>query len=138
MPLVLDTSALLAAIDREDPEHARCAPLLREATEPLVVPVPVLTELDHLLGRRRKNDLWMAFVDDVSAAAYTLHPVAPSDLAAAARLQHRYADLGIGFVDAAVFLTCVELGERKVATLDRRHFSALRTEDGRGLELLPS
>jgi len=38
---------------------------------------------------------------------------------------------------AAVFLTCVELGEDKVATLDHRHFSVLRTEDGRALRLLP-
>lgn len=138
MSLVLDTSVLLAGLDREDPEHARSASLLQDTAEPLVVPVPVLSELDHLLGKRRKHDLWMAFVDDVAAAAYTLHPIAAGDVAAAARLQERYRDLQIGFVDAAVFLTCVELGESKVVTLDRRHFSVLRTEDGEALEIVPA
>jgi hypothetical protein len=136
MSLVLDTSVLLAAIDREDPQHTRCLPLLG-TDETLVVPVPVLTELDHLLGKRRKHDLWLAFADDVAAAAYTLHPVEPANVAAAAMLQQRYRDLDIGFVDAAVFLTCVELGEDTVATLDHRHFSVLRTEDGRALRIVP-
>lgn len=136
--LVLDTSVLLAGIDREDPAHGPCGTLLEAASEPLIVPVPALTELDHLLGRRGKTGLWMSFANDVAAGAYVLHPIAADDLAAAARLQARYRDLGIGFVDAFVFLTCVELGERKVATLDRRHFSVLRTEDGRALEILPA
>jgi len=136
--LVLDTSVLLAAIDREDPEHWPPAELLASTSETLVVPVPVLTEFDHLLGRRGKTDLWMAFVDDMVAGAYALHAIEADGVAAAARLQASYQDLGIGFVDAAVFLTCVALGETKVATLDRRHFSALRTEDGRALEIVPA
>ncbi len=40
-------------------------------------------------------------------------------------------------MNAAVFATCEALGETKVATLDRRHFSVLRTEDGSTLDLLP-
>jgi uncharacterized protein len=137
MSLVLDTSVLLAGLDREDPQHPRCAALLEAATEPLVVPVPVLPELDHLLGRRRKTDLWIAFAADIAGGAYELHGTSPSEVAAAADLQTRYRDLRIGFVDAVVFLTCVELGEEKVASLDRRHFSALRAEDGRALRIVP-
>ncbi len=135
--LVLDTGVLLAALDRGDPDHEACAELLAGATEILIVPAPILTELDHLLARRRKTDLWLAFVEDLALGAYVLHPLWVEAVAAAARLQARYADLGIGFVDAAVFLTCVELGATRVATLDRRHFSALRTEDGRALEIVP-
>lgn len=135
--LVLDTGVLLAGLDREDPDHDACARILAETTEPLVVPTPVLTELDHLLARRRKNDLWMRFVDDLAAGTYVLHPLSTEVVVGAARLQARYADLGIGFVDAAVFLTCVDLNETRVATLDRRHFSVLRTEDGRTLEIVP-
>lgn len=137
MALVLDTSVLLAGLDRDDPKHGPCGALLEAASEGFVVPIPVLTELDHLLGRRGRTDLWMAFAADVGAGAYLLHPTAPEGVAAAAELQARYRDLDIGFVDAAVFLTCVELGEPKVATLDRRHFSALRTEDGRALQIVP-
>lgn len=135
--LVLDTGVLLAALDREDADHGPCAALVTGEPGALVVPAPVLTELDHLLARRRKTDLWVAFTEDLAAGSYVLHPLAADDVLEAARLQARYADLRIGFVDAAVFLTCVGLSETKVATLDRRHFSVLRTEDGRALRVVP-
>lgn len=135
--LVLDTGVLLAALDREDPGHGPCVELVTASAGPLVVPAPVLTELDHLLARRSKSDLWMSFVEDLAAGAYVLHQLSAEDVVAAARLQARYADLRIGFVDAAVFHTCVELGATTVATLDRRRFSALRTGDGRALGIVP-
>lgn len=46
MALVCDTGPLLAAPDEADPDHQRCAALLTEATEDLVVPALVPTELD--------------------------------------------------------------------------------------------
>jgi predicted nucleic acid-binding protein len=49
----------------------------------------------------------------------------------------RYADSDIGFVDAAVFAVTERLGEPKLATLDRRHFSVLRPRHVDSLELLP-
>lgn len=57
-------------------------------------------------------------------------------MASAARIQATYRDLRIGFVDAIMFLTCMELGEDKVATLDRRHFSVLKTAEGRSLRIV--
>lgn len=137
MALVLDTGVLLAALDPDDVDHARSAQLLRETWEPLVVPVPVIVELEYLIGRRAKPRLWLAFAEDVATGAYRLHPLTPDLVVRAARIQAKYQDLSLGLVDAAVFLTCVDLGERRVATLDRRHFSVLRTEDGGALELLP-
>ncbi|MGH3923122.1 MAG: hypothetical protein ACRDTT_09685 [Pseudonocardiaceae bacterium] len=38
MALVCDTGRLLAALDAADPDHARCAELVRDATEDLLVP----------------------------------------------------------------------------------------------------
>lgn len=137
MALVLDTSVILAALDPDDDDHRRCAAILENAREPLVVPIPVLTELDHLIARRGKTQAWHGFIQDVAEGAFELHLATPALVFQAAALQARYTDLRIGFVDAAVFLTCVELGEDKVATLDHRHFSVLRTEDGRALRLLP-
>ena len=46
MALVLDTGPLLAALDAADPDHERCASLLSEASEDLVIPILVLAELD--------------------------------------------------------------------------------------------
>jgi hypothetical protein len=40
-------------------------------------------------------------------------------------------------VDAAVIVMCERLGERKVATLDQRHFRAVRPKHCDHLQLLP-
>ncbi len=137
--MVVDTGVLLAALDARDPRHsAAISALAAQTTGAPVVPAPILGELDYWFRKRAIADSWMTFCEDVAADRYALHHLGPSALLDAARLQARYADLRIGFVDAAVFLTCVELGDGKVATFDRRHFSVLRTDDGRALEILPA
>lgn len=137
MALVLDTGVIYAALDSGQPDHERCAALF-ELREELVVPTPVLVELDYWLHKAGAHAAWDAFVEDVSDRIYTLFPIDAALLDAAAVLQRRFADQDIGLVDAVVFSVCETLGERRVATLDRRHFSILRTQEGHSLELLPS
>ncbi len=49
----------------------------------------------------------------------------------------RYADLKLGFVDAAVIAIVERLNERKLATLDHRHFGTIRPKHTDAIELLP-
>jgi predicted nucleic acid-binding protein len=49
-----------------------------------------------------------------------------------------YADLRVGFVDAAVMAIVERLREPKLATLDHRHFSVMRPRHVDALELLPA
>jgi predicted nucleic acid-binding protein len=135
--LVLDTGVLLASLDPREQDHEPCRTLISDAREELVVPVPILTELEHLLRTRGSLTAWLTFAEDLGSGSYTIHPLSQESLLGSIGLQRRYADLRLSFVDAFVFLTCVELGEGKVATLDRRHFSVLRTEDGRALRIVP-
>jgi len=104
----------------------------------LVIPAPVLVELDYWLRKAATPDSWLAFCEDIAAGVYRIHDLEPPQLVEAARLQLKYADQPLGFVDAAVVVTCESLGERKVATLDRRHFSVVRTSDAAALQLLPA
>lgn len=137
MALVLDTGVVLAALDEGDPDHESCANLILESDEQLIVPDPVLVEVDYWLREKTTVDTWLAFCEDVYEGAYRLWPIDGRLTSKAAELQARFADQPIGFVDAAVFVTCEALGEDKVATLDRRHFSVLRTGEGRALRILP-
>jgi len=136
--LVLDTGVLYAALDIEDPDHEACAQLLERSEEELVVPEPVLVELDYWIRKFASADAWLAFCEDVRAGAYVLAPLDAHRLVATTELQVKHASLPLNFVDAAVFTTCEALGERKVATLDRRDFGTLRTATGEALELLPA
>lgn len=137
MALVLDTGVIVAALDGRDPDHERCVDLLSETDEALIVPNPVVVEVDYWLSKRANVETWVRFCREVQDGAYALFPLDTETLLAAAQLQERYGDLGLGVVDASVFLVCQELGERKVATLDRRHFSVLRTAGGEVLQILP-
>lgn len=138
MALVLDTGVVYAALDEGDADHDVCAVLLQESEEQLIIPTPVLVELDYWIRKAASPDAWLSFCEDVEVRAYTLWPLDGELLLRAARLQARYADQPIGFVDAAVFVTCEVLGEDKVATLDHRHFGTLRTDGGQALRLLPN
>ena len=137
MALVLDTGVIYAALDENDADHERCAALIASSDETLVIPSPVLVELDYWLRKNATVGVWVAFAEDLHSAVYALWPANLSVVLAASRLQSRFADQNLGFVDATVFCSCEALGERKVATLDRRHFGVLRTADGRALDLLP-
>ena len=138
MALVLDTGPVLAALDRDDPEHERCARLLSASREPLVLVAPALVEIDYWVRKRLGADVWRAFVEDIGAGAYRVAELRPSDLLRAADLEREYADLDLGFVDAAVIATCERLGEEKVATLDHRHFRVVRPAHCASLTLLPA
>ena len=48
-----------------------------------------------------------------------------------------HADLRLGLVGAAVIALCERLGQTRVATLDHRHFTVVRTHHCPHLTLLP-
>ena len=138
MALVLDTGPIVALLDASDPEHERCVQMVAERPrEDLVVPAPVLVEVDYWLWKLYGADPWEAFVADVAEGAYRLHQLDEHDLLRSAELERTYASLQLGFVDASVVVTCERLGETKVATLDPRHFSIVRPRHCEALTLLP-
>ncbi len=137
MALILDTGPLLAALDAADLDHPACAALLTATDEDLVVPALVLAELDYWCARRLPPTAWLIFLEDALAGAYRIEPPTVADLARCHQLQTTYRDLGLGVVDASVIAMAERLGEPKVATLDRRHFAAVRPSHVAALELVP-
>jgi predicted nucleic acid-binding protein len=135
--LVLDTGPLLAALDAVDPDHADCAALITDAREDLVVPSLVLAELDYWCHKRLGGEVWLAFLDDVLAGAYRAEAPTDADLRRCRDLQATYLDLRLGVTDASVIALVERLGEPKVATLDHRHFAAVRPSHIDALALHP-
>lgn len=137
MALVLDTGPLYAALDRTDAAHRACRPLLEHAQEPLVVPAPVLVEVDYWIHVRLHPGVFLALLDDIQAGAYRVEALHAEDYGRVRELCDQYADADVGFVDAAVLAVVERLGEPKLATLDRRHFTLLRPRHVQALHLLP-
>ena len=93
MALIVDTGPLYAAMDRSDVDHGRCARLLQEAQEPLVVPAPVAVELDWLAGRRLRPAPFVEFLADVIDGAVEIADLKRDDYARVRELLLSYADL---------------------------------------------
>jgi predicted nucleic acid-binding protein len=135
--LILDTGPLYASLDRSDQDHVACRALIEQASEPLVIPAPVLVEVDYWIHARLGPGALVALLADIESGAYRVADLEPVDYVRVRELCDRYADADIGFVDAAVLAIVERLGERKLATLDRRHFGLLRPRHVDALELLP-
>jgi predicted nucleic acid-binding protein len=135
--LILDTGPLYASLDRSDDDHSRCRALIETTAEALVIPSPVLMEVDDLISRHLHAGVLVALLDDIATGAFVVEDVAASDYARIRTLCDRYADADIGFVDAAVMAIVERLDESKLATLDHRHFGMLRPRHRESLELLP-
>jgi len=122
--IVWDTGPLVAAADRDDRDHARCVDLMRRT--PPLIPYPVLTEVCYILERERGSKAEAAFLGSVSAGQVSLLPLAREDIDRMAELVEKYADFPLGAVDASVIAVAERLRADAVATLDRRHFVAVR------------
>ena len=138
MALILDTGPLYASLDRSDADHQACRALIESADEPLVIPGPVLVEVDYWIGQRLHAGVLIALLADIEAGAYVVADLVAQDYARVRELCDRYADADIGFVDAAVLAIVERLGESKLATLDRRHFGLLRPRHRESIDLLPA
>lgn len=137
MALILDTGPLYASLDRSDADHHACRKLIETSSEELVVPAPVLVEVDYWIHARLHPGVLVALLDDVVAGAYRIEALGLEDHRRIRQLCDRYADSDIGFVDAAVLAVVERLGEPKLATLDHRHFRTLRPRHVDALEILP-
>jgi uncharacterized protein len=135
--LVLDTGPIVAALNEQDPDHRRCADLLAGAQD-LLVPSPVLVEVDYWLIKLGGAKVWSDFVADINRGAYRVAHPTDADLARAAELEQTYENLDLGLVDACTIALCERLDETAVATLDQRHFSVVRPRHCTHLTLLPN
>lgn len=125
MPLLLDTGILYAYYDRGDAWHAAAVDLISGEPGELLVPAPVVPEVDHLLGVRLGRAARELFYRGLVEASYLLVELPQERIARVAEIDRRFAELDLGFVDAAIVALSESLGVARVATTDRRHFEPL-------------
>ena len=99
-----------------------------------MVPAPVLVEVDYFVPA----SAFAALIADVRRGAVRIEDLKPLDYARVTELMETYFELSVGFVDAAVLAVVERLGERRLATLDHRHFGVMRPRHATALELVPA
>ena len=124
--ITLDTSATYELLDRLGPNHARARDALFADPGPWLVPAATLGEVAYLLESRHGALAMAGFLDDLADGIYALE-CGDEDIGRATELVRRYADLSLGFVNAAV-IACAERNGGAVLTLDRRDFDVVARE----------
>jgi predicted nucleic acid-binding protein len=124
--ITLDTSAIVALVDRKDPDHEAVTAALRQEMPPYLVPAAVLGEVGYFIEARLGLPVLAAFLGDLEEASFAVDGGDP-DFARIRELTTRYADLPLGLVDAAVVACAVRNGYR-VLTLDLRDFGVVARE----------
>lgn len=136
-PVLVDTSAVIAAFDRLDPEHGRVVHALAGERATAILPAVTLAEVAHVLGRRRGEGVAAEAIARLAAGPWPIADASPADLTRAAELMRRYADARLGFVDAVIVALAERLGVRRVHTLDRRHFTLVQPAHVAAFEVVP-
>jgi predicted nucleic acid-binding protein len=133
--LIIDAGPLVALLDPSDPEHEHCTALLTTTRERRLVPVCVLAEVEYLV--RPWSGAFRRLLGDVVTGGFHVLDLPVSWLPRVSDLLERYRDLPLGLVDATVLAATEMLGESRLVTLDRRHFSVVRPAHVEALTLLP-
>jgi uncharacterized protein len=104
----------------------------------LLLPAPVLVELDYFLsqltGSTRPFDEVLRRIQN---GVFTVLDLALDDYPRVRELCAQYGDWPIGFVDAGVITLAERERQTRIATLDRRHFAAIKPRHIAAFELLP-
>ena len=124
--ITLDTSALYALLNRRDRAHRPAVEALEADPGPYLVPAATLGEISYLVEERLGVGVLDLLLADLESGAFTLD-CGENDLGRARQLVERYADLALGYVDAAV-IACAERSGGRVLTFDRRDFGVVAAE----------
>ena len=135
--MIVDTSALLAFFDTDEPDHETVSAVLDGATEPLVVSPYVVAELDYLVASRLGVSAELAVLHELTGGAWDLPAFDVDSLAQARAVIERYADQAVGIADASNVILAERFRTRTIVTLDRRHFDVLRPLTGGRFRILP-
>lgn len=135
MIVIVDSGPLLSTANDADPDHNACVDFLTRGDVEMVIPALCVAEVCYLLGQRHGAEVEARFVSGL--ADFRVQAPEPEDWPQIAALVRSYGDLPIGATDASVAVLADRLKTKRVATLDRRHFSVIRSRDGSAFELYP-
>lgn len=124
--ITVDTSAVVALLDRRDPQHRRVRDAFTADRGPYLLPAWILGEVAYFADVKMPPPAADALLADLEVGAYAID-CGESDLPRIRELLRRYADLPLGAVDAAV-IACAERNGGRVLTLDARDFGVVAKE----------
>ncbi|MDZ7670659.1 MAG: PIN domain-containing protein [Gammaproteobacteria bacterium] len=123
--IVCDTGPLVSALNRAERQRHRFAvELLTHLGRDILVPWPVLVEVDLLMRSRGHEDAALQFGDSLLAGVHQLDAPTFPELELALRLARRYQGSGADLPDLSV-MAMASVRKASILTWDFRHFRAV-------------
>ncbi|MCX8073535.1 MAG: PIN domain-containing protein [Candidatus Binatia bacterium] len=124
--IVADTGAVLSLLDADDRHHKVIRVLFEQDPAAWLLPWAILPEVDYLARTQLGERVADAFREDLVSGAFIVEWGDPADLDRAYALNRRYRALQLGLVDGVVMAIAERRRAEAIATLDLRHFGAVR------------
>jgi hypothetical protein len=138
--ILIDTAPIVAAAFRSEEHYRVCTELftgLRLAGRRLLLPATVAAEVGYMLDRLGGPEREAGLLAGVAEGGFELVDLTKADYARMAELVSQYDEMHLGTTDASVIALTERLGITEIATLDRRHFTAVRPRHVEAFTLLP-
>ena len=132
---IVDNGALVASANRADPDHSACVEALQSRDYALVLPALCIAEATYLIGKKQGPGIESLFLR--SLESFDVQAPVVGEWQRIAELVEEYRDFPLGGTDASVAALAERFDTELIITLDRKHFSVVRTRRGRPFRLLP-
>ena len=113
-----DAGALVALVDKNQPQNARCRAMFVTLSLPLITTWPAFTEVMYLVyqlgGWPLQRNVWSY----VEAGALQLHSPTGAEQERMRRLMEQYRDTPMDLADASLVATAEALNLTRIFTLD--------------------
>ena len=136
--ILTDTGPVLAILDKDDANHARClAAAQAMPATPMLTTWPCFTEAMYLLGSVGGYSSQAALWNLRQTGRLLLHDLRTSDADRMADLMKKYQNVPMDLADASLIVAAEALGMRQIFTVDSDFF-VYRLFDGSALVVVPS
>lgn len=124
--IVADSGVLFALLHVDEAYHAEILALYDDDPDAWVVPWAILPEVDYLLQTRGGAQASQVFLGDLAEGRWALEWGVEDDLERAHQFNRQYRALNLGLVDGVVMAIAERLRAEAIATLDLKHFGAVK------------
>lgn len=135
--ILVDTGPLVALSNIKDIDHERCLRWYEHSHGRLLIPAPILAEVAYLLQEKAGPLVEAKFFRELAHDdQFELANLERADLLRIAELIEQYRNFPLGGSDAAVIAVSERLQITQIATLDQRHFTAVRPRHTHSFDLV--
>ena len=124
--IIADSGFWIALVNPDDNYHKNAIQSLANVNESLITTYPVITEVCHLLLKRRGQKSMLAFIESYQKDAFSIFQIEPHHKRRIFSLMQQYFDLPMDFADASLVVLAEHLGHGRILSTDKRDFHTYR------------